>query len=59
MNKTKYDWLVVSMVIAAMAVLVACVILKPDDAVPVAIGLVTTIVAALRGKMVEKESDAS
>ncbi len=39
---------------AAAGVLVACVIVSPAAAVPTALLFVTTIVAAFRGKAIEK-----
>lgn len=49
----KYDWVALAMILAAMGVLATCVVIRPDMAIPAALGLVTTIVSALRGKAVE------
>lgn len=57
--KTKWNLTALGACIAAMGVLVACVMVKPDVAVIPAIGVVTTLIAALGGKLREQVEDES
>lgn len=52
----KYDWIVWAAMGAAAAVLITCVIVAPQAAIPTALLFVTTVISAFRGKAITSDS---
>ncbi len=55
----KYDWIVWAALAVAGAVLIACVIVAPQAAIPTALLFVTTVISAFRGKALEEKKDSA